>query len=81
MEFLKILNDYGIRNKPNSNLDPRQQKIEQYKREKMLNSQMTKYESEQKEDTVDEENERNYWLQSIELYEGMITNDRQFCSY
>ena len=69
--YLKLLNDYGLgRGKPKQAVDPRQAKIEQYKREKTLNEQIKLYEKDAKEDSIDEERARKYWLDNIELYEG-----------
>ena len=50
--------------------DPRQARIEAHKRKKALEENLKKFETEQKEDSVDEELERKYWLENIELYEG-----------
>lgn len=50
--------------------DPRQARIEAHKRKKALEENLKKFEKEQKEDSVDEELERKYWLENIEIYEG-----------
>ena len=70
LEFLKNLNDYDIKRKVQVTSDPRQARIEAHKRKKALEENLKKFEKEQKEDSVDEELERKYWLENIELYEG-----------
>ena len=69
---MKILNDYDIKRKVQVTSDPRQARIEAHKRKKALEENLKKFENEQKEDSVDEELERKYWLENIELYEGKI---------
>ena len=67
---MKNLNDYDIKRKVQVTSDPRQARIEAHKRKKALEENLKKFEKEQKEDSVDEELERKYWLENIELYEG-----------
>ena len=48
LNYLKILNDYGMCQRTKSPMDPRQAKIELFRREKTLNQQMETYEKEKK---------------------------------
>jgi len=77
LEFLKNLNDYDIKRKVQVTSDPRQARIEAHKRKKYLEENLKKFEKEQKEDSVDEELERKYWLENIELYEDKANSSME----
>ena len=67
---MKILNDYGLKHNDATNAqDPRAAKIERYKKEKQLKAQISKFEQENPEGSAEEELERKYWLDFIELAE------------
>jgi len=68
LQFLKLLNDYGMKSKSTSG-DPRSGKIERYKKEKKLKDQMSQYEKENPDGSNDEEAERAYWLNFIQFAE------------
>ena len=70
MSFLKLLNDYGLKTPVNERQDPRSAKIERYKKEKRLKDQISKFEKEYPEGSAEEEFERKYWLDFIELAES-----------
>jgi len=77
LEFLKNLNDYDIKRKVQVTSDPRQARIEAHKRKKALEENLKKFEKEQKEDSIDEELERKYWLENIELYEDKANSSME----
>ena len=70
MQFLKRLNDYGLKhNEAGGRQDPRTAKIERYKKEKRLKEQVSKFEKDYPEGSAEEELERKYWFDFIELAE------------